>query len=120
MKMKGLALLLKLPFSEEIINVLRSNSASGDVGRCVDTVTMCSRYRNFIYTSDQVVGVASWSVQAGDKVVVLLGSSVPFILRRSGSSYRLISDCYLSGFMDGEAIQMLRDGVLEAEDFEIT
>lgn len=54
--------------------------------------------------------VPSWTTQ-GDVVAVLIGSEIPFVLRRiqttSGSStaqYRIVGPCYVHGFMDGEAL----------------
>ncbi|KAH7356189.1 heterokaryon incompatibility protein-domain-containing protein [Pyrenochaeta sp. MPI-SDFR-AT-0127] len=61
-------------------------------------------------------GLASRDVLAGDYVCVLFGCSVPVILRRqrqnplfmrgramSAQEYRFISECYIHGYMDGEA-----------------
>jgi hypothetical protein len=46
--------------------------------------------------------------QRGDLVCVLFGCSVPVVLRRldEHNSYTFIGECYLHGFMDGEAIAM--------------
>jgi hypothetical protein len=46
--------------------------------------------------------------QQGDLVCVLFGCSVPVVLRRldEDNSYTFIGECYLHGFMDGEAIAM--------------
>lgn len=41
--------------------------------------------------------------QAGDCIAVLTGGRVPFVLRPTGDSYRLIGPCYFHGIMDGEA-----------------
>jgi hypothetical protein len=38
----------------------------------------------------------------GDVIAVLLGGTVPFLLREDGHNYRLIGDCYVHGIMDGE------------------
>lgn len=42
----------------------------------------------------------------GDEVWVLFGGRVPFVLRpnEAGSTFSMIGDCYLHGFMDGEAM----------------
>jgi hypothetical protein len=116
---KNSAALLGLPYSKEVMSVLRTHAVTGNIGRYIDTTNMCMRSRTFFYTSDGSVGVAVRTVEPEDILVVLFGSRVPFVLRRSGTSYRLVSDCFFLGYMDGEAIQMLKDGKIEAEDFEI-
>jgi hypothetical protein len=39
----------------------------------------------------------------GDRIMVLSGSNVPFVLRPVEDHYRLIGPCYVHGIMDGEA-----------------
>jgi hypothetical protein len=61
-------------------------------------------------------------VRPGDVVAVLFGCRLPVILRPcgdDGTSYRLVSVCYVSGFMDGEAVEMWKNGLLSDEAFEI-
>jgi hypothetical protein len=41
------------------------------------------------------------------------------VLRKRGSTYRLISSCFLDGFMDGQTIDMWKTGELEAQEFEM-
>lgn len=54
------------------------------------------------------LGLAPANAQDGDHVCVLLGCSVPVLLRplksRIGPVYELIGECFLFGFMDGEAV----------------
>lgn len=47
------------------------------------------------------------------------GSQVPFIFRKCDSIYRIISNCYVQGLMDGEAIDMWKAGELESEQFKV-
>lgn len=45
--------------------------------------------------------------KSGDKVFVLRGSEVPFILRPCGlgrEGFFVVGDCYVHGIMDGEAL----------------
>ena len=61
------------------------------------------------------VGLCFPHARPGDEVWVLAGGKVPFVLRRfdeaadtSDASTRtcgLVGECYLDGFMDGEALQ---------------
>lgn len=47
------------------------------------------------------VGIVPGATRANDKVVLLFGSKVPFIVRETGDSgqYNLIGECYLHGIM---------------------
>jgi len=45
-------------------------------------------------------------VKQGDSVALIQGAQVPFILRRqNGGQYQLISEAYVDGIMDGEAME---------------
>lgn len=80
--------------------------------------------RGIFTTESGALGTGSRRMQPGDEVHVLIGSSVPFILRpyqpseeEAGCpssnqipSYTVIGECYLHGFMDGEALE---DGGVE-------
>lgn len=59
------------------------------------------------------------AMRPGHIVVILFGSQVPFFLRKHGSVYRLVGDCYVQGLMDGEAIDMWKNGELDSEEFKI-
>jgi len=42
----------------------------------------------------------------GDKMCILLGGCVPFVLRDTGDGcFRFIGECYIHGIMDGEAME---------------
>ncbi|MGH7962863.1 MAG: hypothetical protein ACRERD_13710, partial [Candidatus Binatia bacterium] len=50
----------------------------------------------------------SGQVQTGDVIAILFGARTPFILRpqplEGKAGYRIIGDCYIDGFMNGEAL----------------
>lgn len=76
------------------------------------------RYCMWFSTSTNLVGSARLLTRPGDLVVVLFGANVPFILRRRSDTgrYRVISDCYVDGMMDGQALEMWKRGELEVMD----
>jgi len=43
------------------------------------------------------------SASADDQIVVLSGGKLPFVLRATGSTFKIIGPCYVHGIMDGEA-----------------
>jgi hypothetical protein len=49
-------------------------------------------------------------IQAGDIVCVLLGGSVPYIVRPKDDSYILIGEAYVHGIMDGEVLEAVNRG----------
>ena len=72
-------------------------------------------YRLLFTTGDGYIGMGSDGVREGDVVVVPEGGQVPVVLRpvsfvfspvpEAAAVYRLICDCYIHGFMEGEAFQ---------------
>ena len=52
--------------------------------------------------------------EVGDAVCVMFGGKVPMVLRRLGSCWVCISECYVHGIMDGEAV---RDAGAEVQVF---
>jgi hypothetical protein len=63
--------------------------------------------RLLISDNDRWLGLAPMDAQVGDKIVLLGGGKVPYILRpKDGTEtgcYELIGDAYVHGIMDGEA-----------------
>lgn len=61
--------------------------------------------RPFIVTKAGRLGLSTRHVREGDIIAIILGSEVPLLLRGCGDGkYRLVGECYVHGFMDGEAL----------------
>lgn len=75
--------------------------------------------RSTFSTTQGLTGLCPLFVVPGDIVVVLFGGRSPFVLRKTVDHYRLVSDCYVYGIMDGEVVRMWQDGDLETQDFEL-
>lgn len=76
--------------------------------------------RRWLITKEGRLGLGPQRTSVGDKVVILLGCSVPVILRREPSFsaiYTIIGECFIQGVMDGEAIEDLKDRKYNLEDF---
>jgi hypothetical protein len=65
------------------------------------------------------IGLAHPGAKHTDKICILLGASVPFILRWCADHYVLVSEAYVHGLMYGEAINMAMRGELEVEAVNI-
>ena len=55
--------------------------------------------------------------QVGAKAVVLFGGRVPYILRPTGEYHQLEGECYVHGFMNGEAFHLV-SVLIEQEDVD--
>jgi hypothetical protein len=108
-----------IPYTNEVVEMLKTHAADGQYGLFDRVINMTCSRAAFFKTFPEWHGTASVFMEPGDIIVVLFGSRVPFILRKLGATYRLISDCYVLGLMDGEAIDMWKNGELESEEFEI-
>lgn len=44
-------------------------------------------------------------MMAGDSIVILFGGNVPYVLRSlNDNQWRFVGECYLDGYMNGEAL----------------
>ncbi|KAH7157707.1 heterokaryon incompatibility protein-domain-containing protein [Dactylonectria estremocensis] len=70
-------------------------------------------YRRFFTTKSGYIGMCVVDIAPGDIVATFSGATVPFVLRphNKASEFRLISDCYVHGLMNGEAWQGMRGGL---------
>jgi hypothetical protein len=110
---------LWFPYTQQTLDVLKTYSVDTSHDRPNPLFAYDNERIYFFKTSQGYQGSAFWTIEPGDIAVVLFGSDVPFILRKTGASYRLVSACYILG-MDGEAMDMWRNGELQEETFDIT
>jgi hypothetical protein len=65
------------------------------------------------------MGLDSEEAQVGDLIFVLLGCSVPVVLRAIWNHFQYIDNVYLEGYMSGRAVAKLDEGKLDSQIFEI-
>ncbi|ENH67416.1 Heterokaryon incompatibility protein 6, OR allele [Fusarium oxysporum f. sp. cubense race 1] len=63
-------------------------------------------YRLF-KTASKDFGVGPIDTKIGDKLCVLFGAEVPFVLRPKGDGYEVIGECYVYDLMHGEVLEKL-------------
>jgi hypothetical protein len=73
--------------------------------------------RNLFRGTNGFIGLAPATACEGDIVCVMLGCDVPLILRERDDHYELVGDAYVHGFMEGEAINRLGEGLYELQVF---
>jgi hypothetical protein len=62
-------------------------------------------YRVVFGSAKKLAGLAPWSTQAGDLVCVLLGCSIPVVLRPVKDYCVLVGEVYVDHFMQVEAVK---------------
>ena len=75
--------------------------------------------RRFFLGSSNIMGLATEGVEEGDIICVPLGCPHPMIFRKVEDHYIVIGEAYVDGYMRGKAIEMLENGELELETFEL-
>lgn len=82
------------------------------------TVHVCTK-RSFFLTKGGYMGLGPRRIKKGDVLCILLGCNVPLVLRKQDQHYILVGECYVSGIMNGEALQQTPNGVAKFEDITI-
>ncbi|KAI1818309.1 putative heterokaryon incompatibility protein [Poronia punctata] len=90
-----------------IMAVAESSVSSG---RFANISGVYTRERMFAVTERGYMGIVPPYSKVGDKVCIISGGQVPFLLRRVGDKWNLVGESYFHGMMDGE---MLAQGYLE-------
>lgn len=75
--------------------------------------------RSFVLSNNGHMCLAPQETRPGDKICILLGGHVFYILRPAGECWSFIGACYLHEFMDGEAMSLLANGTLELQELMI-
>ena len=83
-------------------------------------MNMVIRERTFAVTECSL-GFVPRIAQEGDVVGILLGCSVPVILRlyTTSSGFTFVGECYIHGRMEGEYMQIVSESELEPEEIKI-
>lgn len=78
----------------------------------IDDMGSTTFRRRLFRTERGFMGLGPVAARIGDKVCVLLGGQVLYVLRdRDEGCYEFVGECYVHGMMDGQA--------LEDEEFQI-
>ncbi|VUC31794.1 unnamed protein product [Clonostachys rosea] len=71
-----------------------------------DSILLLTMGTKFCVTESGRFGQIPLNSKPGDRICVLVGGEVPFVLRPTGSgTYTVLGECYVDGVMDGEALQ---------------
>lgn len=75
--------------------------------------------RRTMRTSGNSLGIGPEELEVGDIVCVLLGCSVPVVLRKVRDYYTFIGECYIDEIMQGELVEALEKGEVSSQVFNI-
>ncbi|KAF9869712.1 hypothetical protein CkaCkLH20_12755 [Colletotrichum karsti] len=66
-----------------------------------------ARFRYFSSTDEDRFAWAPWTSKPGDKVCIIRGAKVPYVLRPlpQRGVYSLVGECWIQGLMEGEALK---------------
>ncbi|TGO55703.1 hypothetical protein BCON_0088g00340 [Botryotinia convoluta] len=76
-------------------------------------------WRRLVGTQNGRIGLTVAAAMIGDSIVVLPGCSVPLVLRRDRTGWRLIGECFVYGLMNGEAADLVGSGMIPIEEIEL-
>ena len=95
---------------------LQSLAQQGNADRFLDAAATAGTGRARFITAQGMRGVGPAAVKVGDRVCVLYGADVPFVLRPGGDGYKVVGECYAHGLMHGEAVRWVEQGVSGLEE----
>jgi hypothetical protein len=75
--------------------------------------------RRFFVGSGEIMGMAPESALEGDIICIPLGCPHPMILRQFDAHYIIVGEAYVDGYMYGKAMELLEQGKLQLQDFEL-
>lgn len=95
--------------------------SAGRVGRTFERdLRHIAQNRQFCTTKKRYMGWVPPRAQKGDKIYILFGGQVPYVLRPLGpkdGKYEFVGEAYLHGLMDGEGVRIM--GGMRIEDVEL-
>ena len=62
--------------------------------------------RQFCVTKKGYMGWAPPAAAVGDRICVLFGGQVPYVVRRQKEGYKFLGESYIHGMMNGEVLNM--------------
>jgi hypothetical protein len=75
--------------------------------------------RKFVVTKERRMGLVNPRAQPNDVICILLGCSVPIVLRQEGTGFILIGESYVNGLMNGETMRSVETGSYTLQEFQI-
>jgi Heterokaryon incompatibility protein (HET) len=108
-------------FSIDYWNIsLPRSREPGSSARFLSAVRNVCAGRRVFHTCERRLGLGPGILQKGDLICVFLGGTVPYVIRPiTKSTYCLVGECYVNGYMFGEAIKEWKDGKRRVQQFPL-
>ncbi|KAK4243337.1 heterokaryon incompatibility protein-domain-containing protein [Corynascus novoguineensis] len=102
------------------MNWLKNVSENGEPDVYIAMVRNFCYSRTFLITSGGRMGIGPADSMRGDAITVIPGGAVPYVIRNDATTLRgifwaFVGESYISGLMDGEAIEEHGRGSIEME-----
>ena len=107
----------KAPFDNEDLEDYLAHGSETEKGFKFALGTIA--FKTLFTTASGHLGIGTRLMEVGDKICVLFGGEVLFILRPAGENYKLVGECYVHGLMHGEAMEMLGSGEAREQFFDL-
>jgi len=107
-------------------NAVEVESTSSILQQVVRNIRNSVNGRRLWKTSRSLIGLGHEDVQSGDVVCILLGCSVPVVLRKIQHLedaykhyFEFVGEGYVHGMMDGEAMKYFEENGIEKQELEL-
>ncbi|EUC38128.1 hypothetical protein COCCADRAFT_22470 [Bipolaris zeicola 26-R-13] len=112
----------RLPLDAQYIPP-KTTKEEEDLLQAMEKRQLCLNSRRFCITKKGHFCLLPPTASENDKICVLLGGEVPYVLRRtdyqSQGTYTMVGECYVHGIMDGEAITDILEGRNKGDIFKL-
>jgi hypothetical protein len=90
-----------------------------DPGRFHEVFVQACVDKRFFVTKNGLMGVGPDAMKEGDIIGILFGGRVPYVLRPVDDGFRFLGECYVSGLMNGEAVETWKEEGSKKYIFEL-
>jgi hypothetical protein len=84
---------------------------------CKGRRLMTTKHGYLGWAPDNLYGSDEDQARVGDKIGIIFGCSKPIVIRPQGNYFLVLGEAYVEGLMDGEALEFLKLGQCEVQDF---
>jgi hypothetical protein len=83
---------------------LENKDLEGSYYRFAGSAWFACRGRRLFSTDRGYLGLGPKLLEPGDVIYILHGGRVPYAFRPAGNGYRLVGECHVEGFMEGQLV----------------
>lgn len=81
------------------------NDLTDEESKFLEQISLATLNKRLLFTYEGYIGMAPYDTRKGDKICLLYGCRVPFVLReRTDGDFELVGEVYVHGIMKGEAL----------------